>query len=126
MMNILELIAEEKIKEAIRNGEFENLSGKGRPLESLMDDLSNVPEEMRVSYIVLKNAGVLPEEIQLQKEIVNMQDLIACCYDEGERTAMEKKMNEKLLRLNIIMEKRNGKSLSMSFYAKKIENKMGT
>lgn len=125
-MNIMELLAEEKIKEAMEKGEFENLPGKGKPLESLMDDLSYVPEELRASYIILKNAGVLPEELQLQKEVLNMQDLIGCCYDEEEKIAMKKEMNEKLLRLNMIMEKRNGKSFSMSFYGKKIEKKMST
>lgn len=70
-MEIFSRIAEGKIKEAIRNGEFENLPGRGKPLR--LDDLSSVPEELRAAYIILKNAGIVPEELQLQKEIVSSE-----------------------------------------------------
>ena len=76
-------IAEAKINEAIRNGEFENLHGNGNPLH--LDDLSSIPEEMRMAYIILKNAGILPEELQLQKEIVLLQKLLNCCYEDEDQ-----------------------------------------
>ena len=81
-MNILEVIAEEKIKEAMKNGQFDDVSCKGKPLQDLMDDLSGIPAELRASYTILKNAGVLPEEIQLQREIVRMEDLLESGYDD--------------------------------------------
>ncbi len=67
-MDILAVLAEEKIREAMRRGEFANLAGKGQPLQ--VDDLSHVPEQLRAGYTILKNAGVLPEEMQLKNVAV--------------------------------------------------------
>lgn len=121
-MDIVAVIAENKINEAIRRGEFKNLSGKGRPLK--MDDLSGVPEELRASYIILKNYGALPPELELEKEIVSLRKLINCCYQEEERNSLQRKLNEKLLRFNLLMEKR-GRSPAMRQYEEKITGKLG-
>lgn len=60
-MDIFRIMAEEKIKEAIRGGEFDHLPGAGKPLPP--DDMEGVPEELRMGYRLLKNAGILPEEL---------------------------------------------------------------
>ena len=50
-------LAERKIEEAIERGEFESLPGAGRPLD--LDDLDPLlPEELRMAYRILKNAGM--------------------------------------------------------------------
>lgn len=121
-MDFVALIAEEKIREAIRNGELENLPGKGRPLR--LENLSLVPEELRAGYIILKNAGILPQEIELKKEIVSLRDLVNCCYEDGEINLLKRKLNEKLLRFNILMEKRNRNSPALKYYQDKIYNKL--
>lgn len=54
----LEAVAEERIQEAIRRGDFDNLPGTGKPLE--LDDDLLVPPELRVANRVLKNAGLVP------------------------------------------------------------------
>ncbi|BAF59866.1 hypothetical protein PTH_1685 [Pelotomaculum thermopropionicum SI] len=121
-MDIAEVIAEGKIREAMEKGEFENLPGKGKPLQ--IDDLSHVPEELRAGYIILKNAGVLPEELQLKKEIISLQKLIDYCNDEEERCTLRKKMNQKILRFDMLMEKRR-LSPSLIHYKNKIYKKFG-
>jgi hypothetical protein len=120
-MDIVAVIAENKIREAISNGELQNLPGKGKPLK--LDDLSGVPEELRASYIILKNHGVLPPELELEKEIVNLQRLVNCCYNDEEKTALQKKLNQKMLRFNLLMEKR-GMSAALRFYRHKIDRKL--
>ena len=55
-VSFLERIAEQRILEAQRAGAFDNLPGKGKPLE--LEDLSWVPEDLRIGYHVLKNAHV--------------------------------------------------------------------
>ncbi|MGC8938442.1 MAG: DnaJ family domain-containing protein, partial [Thermodesulfovibrio sp.] len=47
-MNIFEKIAEEKIREAMQQGIFDNLPNKGKPLE--LEDFSWVPEDLRLAY----------------------------------------------------------------------------
>jgi hypothetical protein len=44
-MNPLHRLAERKIEEAVREGLFDNLPGRGRPL--VLEDLSRVPPELR-------------------------------------------------------------------------------
>jgi hypothetical protein len=69
-VTLLERIAEARIRDAMARGDFDNLAGKGCRLE--LDDLSRVPEDLRAGYLLLKNAGVLPEEMQLRKEMVTL------------------------------------------------------
>ncbi|MGG1574810.1 DUF1992 domain-containing protein [Fictibacillus sp. NRS-1165] len=104
-MDFAFLMAEQRIKDAIDNGDFDHLPGKGKPLE--LEDLSAVPPELRIGYKILKNANILPEELQLKKEMMTLQDMIGCCMDPGEKEKLKKKWNEKSLRFNRLMEKRS-------------------
>ena len=56
-MRALEIIAERRIEEAIGRGEFDDLPGAGQPLE-LADLDPSLPEELRMAYRILKNAGI--------------------------------------------------------------------
>jgi hypothetical protein len=98
-MDPLALLAEEKIREAMARGEFDNLPGAGKPLE--IEDDSMVPEDVRVAYKILKNAGCLPPELEIRKEIVTLKSLIASVENEGERRRKLKELDGKLLRLNL-------------------------
>ena len=62
---MLDFIAEQRIAEAIANGDFDDLPGSGKPLE--LDDDSLLPEELRLAYRILKNAGFVPQEIESLK-----------------------------------------------------------
>ena len=93
-------IAEERIREAQQAGAFDNLPGKGKPLE--LEDLSWVPEELRIGYLVLKNAHVLPPDAQLRKDIHTIEDLLKHVEDEGERRALAKSLQWKLIRLDLL------------------------
>lgn len=121
-MDIFSILAEKRIRQAMKNGEFEDLPGKGKPLE--LEDLSMVPEELRISYKILKNAGMIPEEMQLQKEMLKIEDLIACCHDEAERGQLQEELTAKSLRLQQVMERRKLKETSVfGIYRKKIFQK---
>ena len=74
-MLALELLAERKIEEAIARGEFDHLPGAGRPLELADDPL--VPEDLRVAYRILKNAGYVPPEVQTLNQIADLERYIA-------------------------------------------------
>lgn len=89
-MNIIEQIAETRIAEAIRNGEFDNLRGTGRPLQ--LDDDSGVPAELRVAYRIMKNAGMIPPEIELRRELRSVESLLAEATSPEERSAAWKRV----------------------------------
>jgi hypothetical protein len=96
----IERLAEQRILEAQRNGDFDNLPGKGKPLE--LKDLSAVPEDLRMAYHVLKNAHVLPPEAELLNDIHILEDLLKHIEDEGERTSLAKSLQWKLIKLDML------------------------
>jgi hypothetical protein len=97
---LFQRIAEQRILEAQRDGAFDNLPGKGKPLE--LEDLSWVPEELRIGYHVLKNAHVLPPEAELLKDVHTLEDLLKHVEDEGERRALAKSIQWKMIRLDML------------------------
>lgn len=117
------LVSEDKIKKAYQDGEFNHLPGFGKPLPK--DSLSSVPEELRMAYRVLKNAGYSLEEDKIRQELLSMEDLIRSCETEEEKLFLQRKYNEKLLRFHKMMKERKGESHSNHFsgYQKKVENK---
>ena len=92
-------IIEQRIKEADEKGEFEDLPGQGEPL-NLIDD-SNVPEDLRLAYKILRNAGCLPPELEAKKEIRQMEDLLDNIPDEKEKYKLIKKINYQIMKLNV-------------------------
>ena len=92
-------IVEKRIQEALERGDFDNLPGKGKPMP--LEDDSMIPEDLRLAYKILKNAGCLPPEIELQKEIRRMEDLLKDIPDEKERYGLMKKINFQILKLNM-------------------------
>jgi hypothetical protein len=110
-------IAEERIVEAQRAGAFEDLPGKGKPLE--LEDLTWVPEDLRIGYHILKNAHVLPPEAELLKQIHTLEDLLKYVEEEDERRALAKNLQWKLIRLDML--KRRSMSLqSVREYSNKL------
>ncbi len=102
-------VVEERIKKAQQEGAFDNLEGSGKPLN--FEDL-NIPEPYRIAYKILKNAGFLPPELELKKDIRNTRELLnACCPDSAQRPEIQKKLNYLLTKLNTL---RGGQSLSFT------------
>ena len=96
-MDLLDQLAEARIAEALARGDFEDLLGAGRPLE--LDDDALVPEELRVAYRVLKNAGYVPEEVRLLGELRSAEALILQATRPEERTAATARLRLLLDRL---------------------------
>jgi hypothetical protein len=115
-------IAEERIREAQQAGVFDNLPGKGKPLE--FEDLSWVPEDLRIGYHVLKNAHVLPPEAELLKDIHILEDLLKYVEDETERKALAKSIQWKIIGLDML-KRRSLPRTALRDYSKKLVDKFG-
>ena len=103
-------LVEQKIQEALRAGEFDDLEGKGRPVN--LDAYFATPEELRAGYAVLKNAGVVPEEAQLLREINEVKERLAACRDASERERLKQSVNDLTLKYNLLVEHYRGKRRS--------------
>lgn len=106
-MDIFVKLAEQKIQEAVKNGEFENLPGRGKPLD--LTESRHIPPDLRMAYKVLKNSGVIPAEMEIKKEIALLEELIVKCADEQDKLELKRKQQEKWIAYSLLMEKRRSK-----------------
>jgi hypothetical protein len=83
-----ERFAEQRILDAIARGELDNLPGAGAPLD--LDDDALVPQEMRLAFRVLRNAGYVPEEVRLCREISDLESIIR---DPADDPAQQRALN---------------------------------
>jgi len=101
--------ADEKIKEAIARGEFDNLPGKGRPLD--LDAYFATPEDLRIGYSLLKTADIIPEEMELLKQIEGLNKSLDSCASQIEKRTIQRQLSEKITNLNMRMERYRKKIL---------------
>jgi hypothetical protein len=101
------LSIEEQIRRAIEAGEFDNLEGKGKPLD--LSGYFAAPEDVRMGYAMLKSNNFVPEEVERLKEISELNEKIAACADEAEKKALIKTLQEKTLALSLILERNKRK-----------------
>ena len=97
-MDFLRNIVEERIQEAQKEGQFDNLPGKGKPLK--LDDDSGIPEDLRLAFKILKNSNCLPIEMELRKEIFNLRQLLDAAIDPETRRELRRDLNSLILRFN--------------------------
>jgi hypothetical protein len=95
-MQSFDAIAERRIREAQERGEFNDLPGMGLPLT--LDDDVLVPEDLRVAYRLLKNAGFVPPELAAHGEIRELEQLLQATEDDGERRQLLARINFLLTR----------------------------
>ena len=118
-MFLLDLIAERRIAEAIARGELSNLPGEGRPLD--LDDERLVPEDLRMAWRILKNAGFVPPEVDDLREIGELEDFLERGPEGEARTAAFKKLQ--VLRMRLELAGRRGDSLRLggAYFAKLLD-----
>jgi Domain of unknown function (DUF1992) len=102
-MTIWARLAEARIVEAMERGEFDDLPGAGRPLE--LEDLSRIPPHLRMGYKLLRNANVLPPEMELRRENYSLDRLIDATSDPDEREELKRRRRENELRYRVLVER---------------------
>jgi hypothetical protein len=78
-----------------------------------------------MAYKMLKNAGYSPEEHTLKGEIKTIEDLMAASKDEHQIAIFKKQLNEKTIKLNSLIKKRQiSNSSAFKDYGNKIYDKL--
>lgn len=121
-MNPLDRIAEARLQEAVERGELDDNPLAGRPLP--LEDDSAVAPELRAAYRILKNAGYVPEEVELRKSALRLGDLIAACEDDGERRELQRRRTAELLKLELLLERR-GRTAAHGRYDAALRRRLG-
>jgi hypothetical protein len=103
----IESAIEQKIREAIARGEFDNLPGSGKPLD--LEAYFNTPEDLRMAYSMLKSNDFVPEEVEIFKEIDGLNEKIKATTDEAENSKLTARLNERKLVLQLLLDRRKRK-----------------
>ncbi len=117
----LDKLIEDRIKKAQKDGQFDDLPGKGKPIE--FEDDTFIPEELRLAFKILKNADFCPPEVELKKEAIRTEELLSEAKDEKEKYTILKKLNFLIMKINTI----RGKSIKLDMpqhFQKKVVEKL--
>ena len=101
-MNFDKLV-ESIIKDAQERGDFDNLPGKGKPID--LSAYFDTPEDVRMAYAVLKNAGMNSREADLLKEIAELKQVHAAMLDGKKKKEILKEIEKKQIEFSLIMER---------------------
>jgi hypothetical protein len=97
-------IVESIIKDAMERGEFDNLPGKGKPID--LTEYFETPEEVRLANSVLKNSGMTSREVELLKEIAELREVLVAVLDEKKKQAIAKQIQQKQIEFSLMMERK--------------------
>ena len=97
-------IAENRIRKAIAEGEFDHLSNAGQPLN--LEEYFKAPADLRMAYSILKNANCAPVEVELMMEVSRLKHAIADTPDPVERGTLQRTLAERQTQLARALERR--------------------
>jgi DnaJ-like protein len=95
-------IVEAIIKDALERGEFEDLPGKGKPID--LTAYFDTPEEVRLAHSILNNAGVAPREVDLLKEIAELKQILPALLDEKKKQEIQRQIEKKQVEFSLMLE----------------------
>ena len=87
-----------------QNGELRSARGWGQPLQ-LGDGYAETPTELRMGYKILKDAGVLPPEVELMKRIETQRQALAAAPDESSAASLRQQLVDMQQQLTLRLEK---------------------
>lgn len=99
----IEKFVDEQVRRAIEAGEFDNLAGKGKPID--LKAYFDTPEDLRMAYSILKSNNFVPEEVEMLKDIEAHKKRLASCSDEDQKDRLRKEITDKTIAFNMILEK---------------------
>ena len=97
-----ERIAENRIREAMQEGEFDNLPGAGKPID--LDGCFKLPEQLRVAFSILKSANWVPAEVELLNEIAALEQRLLTA-PEAAQSAIRRELADRRTQLAVALER---------------------
>jgi hypothetical protein len=97
-----ERIAENRIRDAMQAGEFDNLPGAGKPID--LDGYFKLPEHLRVAFSILKSANCVPAEVELLNEIAALERQLPAAPDDRQ-SAIRRALADRRTQLAVALER---------------------
>lgn len=95
------------LAESEAKGELRSAPNFGKPL-NLGDGYAETPEELRMGFKILKDAGFVPPEVELMREIENLTRTIDSATDTQEIFQMKAQLAQMQQKLAMSMERLKG------------------
>ena len=94
-------LAEQQIRKAEAEGQFDNLKGAGKPLKAEQGESADA-----AGFRIMHEAGVVPREIELRKQVEALTEKLRQTPEGAERAAIARELAQVQLRLDIEQEAR--------------------
>jgi hypothetical protein len=82
-----------KLAEATRSGELASAPSWGRPVEHDAG-WEQTPEALRLPFKILKDAGVVPHEVEMLHERARLRQEVDACGDAQTQRELRRKLSE--------------------------------
>ena len=92
------------LRESEASGELRAAPSYGKPL-TFGDGYDETPTELRMGMKILKDAGVLPPEVEAMREAAALESRLAACSDDSERRVLQQQLSEKRQAIALRLEK---------------------
>ena len=103
MPTIDERIAQ-SLREAEASGELQSAASWGKPL-ALDDAFAQTPEELRMAFKALKDAGFVPPEVETMQQIAALREQLAAALDAAGADVLRRRISELQQHLTLRLEK---------------------
>ncbi len=94
----------QSLRDSLRSGELQSAASWGKPLP-LEDDYAQTPDELRMAFKMLKEAGFVPPEVETMKRIAALRQVVQADPTAPEAGAMRKRLSELEQHLALRLEK---------------------
>ena len=98
-----ERVAEQRLRQAIAEGWLDDLPNRGERID--FEEYLRTPEDVRLTFSVLKSANCLPEEVELRNDIARLERTLASAASDDDRQAIRHEIARRTLRLDLLTER---------------------
>ena len=92
------------LRESEASGELRAAPSFGKPMV-MNDGYEQTPVELRMGFKILKDAGVVPPEVEVMREISALEAALKTCADEPARRGLLQRIAERRQHLALRLEK---------------------
>ena len=92
------------LRESEANGELRAAPSYGRPMPP-DDPYDATPDSLRLPYKILKDAGLVPPEVQVMREITALQQALEATDDPSRQRSLQQAIAEKRQHLALRLER---------------------
>ena len=84
----------QSLRDSERSGELRSAPSYGKPLAPI-DGWDETPEEFRLPFKMLKEAGIVPPEVEAMRELAALKSELEACTDADSQQALRQRISDR-------------------------------